>query len=179
MTPPRRAHEAMRCSTSAGRLRGRPSITPALRRYANANRVRSRRRRALADVPAAAGLRGGDGSASRGMNGKRSNVVTLTVVGASSAFSAPCQTARSSSSARRRVRVDRSRSPAVPSRRLGALPPRLDTRLLFPAPAGGLMNLDNWRRREWSPAVEAAGMRDQRESTTCAPRRSATRSKPA
>jgi integrase len=42
---------------------------------------------------------------------------------------------------------------------LEAIPPRLDTPLVFPAPAGGLLNLDNWRRREWAPAVEAAGIR--------------------
>jgi integrase len=41
---------------------------------------------------------------------------------------------------------------------LEALPPRLDTLLLFPAPAGGLLNLDNWRRRMWGPAIEAAGV---------------------
>jgi integrase len=35
--------------------------------------------------------------------------------------------------------------------------PRLDTPLLFPAPRGGLLNLDNWRRREWGPALEASG----------------------
>jgi integrase len=42
---------------------------------------------------------------------------------------------------------------------LDALPPRLETRLLFPAPEGALLNLDNFRRREWGPAVEAAGVR--------------------
>jgi integrase len=35
---------------------------------------------------------------------------------------------------------------------------RLSTRLLYPAPAGGILNLDNFRRREWAPAVEAAGV---------------------
>jgi integrase len=42
---------------------------------------------------------------------------------------------------------------------LDLLPPPLDTPLLFPAPGGGLMNLDNFRRREWAPAIEAAGIR--------------------
>jgi integrase len=37
-------------------------------------------------------------------------------------------------------------------------PPRLDTPLLFPAPAGGLLNLDNFRRRGWAPAVDASGV---------------------
>lgn len=41
---------------------------------------------------------------------------------------------------------------------LHSLPPRLDTPLLFPAPAGGPMNLDNWRSREWAPAVKASGI---------------------
>jgi integrase len=41
---------------------------------------------------------------------------------------------------------------------LDRLPARLDGRLLFPAPAGGLLNPDNFRRRVWTPAVEASGV---------------------
>ncbi len=46
-------------------------------------------------------------------------------------------------------------------------PPRLGTRLLFPASGGGggrrlgtygYLNLANWRRREWYPALESAGL---------------------
>lgn len=40
--------------------------------------------------------------------------------------------------------------------------PRLDTRLVFPAPGGGPLNLGNFRRRDWKPALEAAGIADRR-----------------
>jgi integrase len=41
---------------------------------------------------------------------------------------------------------------------LDEIPARLHTPLLFPAPAGGLLNLDHFRRREWAPAIEASGV---------------------
>jgi integrase len=41
---------------------------------------------------------------------------------------------------------------------LDRIPARLDTALLFPAPEGGSLNLNNFRRRVWGPAVEASGV---------------------
>jgi integrase len=39
-----------------------------------------------------------------------------------------------------------------------ALPPRVDTPLVFPAALGGYIGLDTWRTREWYPALDAAGI---------------------
>lgn len=52
---------------------------------------------------------------------------------------------------------------------LDALPPRLDTARLFPAPRGGLMDLDRFRSRQWAPAVEASGVRPGACASTATP----------
>lgn len=41
---------------------------------------------------------------------------------------------------------------------LDRVPAQLATPLLFPAPGGGPLDLNNFRRREWRPAVEASGV---------------------
>ncbi len=48
--------------------------------------------------------------------------------------------------------------PLRASEALQALPPRLDTRLLFPSPQGGSYDACNWRRREFNWARDAAGL---------------------
>jgi integrase len=45
---------------------------------------------------------------------------------------------------------------------LERLPARPNTRLLFPAPRGGYLDLHNFRRRVWKPAQRAAGIEPMR-----------------
>jgi integrase len=45
---------------------------------------------------------------------------------------------------------------------LDAIPPRIETTILFPAPRGGYIDLERWRHREWVPALRAAGIEHRR-----------------
>jgi len=45
---------------------------------------------------------------------------------------------------------------------LDAMPVRIDTSVLFPAPRGGYIDLEKFRYREWTPALKAAGLRHRR-----------------
>jgi len=48
--------------------------------------------------------------------------------------------------------------PARAAEALEDVPRRLSTRLVFPGPRGSYIDLRNWRKREWRPAVEASGL---------------------
>jgi integrase len=48
--------------------------------------------------------------------------------------------------------------PLRASQSLEELAPRIDTPLLFPGKRGGHLNLNSWRRNEWTPALRAAGL---------------------
>jgi integrase len=45
---------------------------------------------------------------------------------------------------------------------LDSLPRRIDTRLVFPSPRGGSVDMHNFARRDWHPALEAAGVAPRR-----------------
>lgn len=48
--------------------------------------------------------------------------------------------------------------PSRAAQALDELPPRVDTRVPFIGARGGHLNLNDWRRDEWTPAVRAAGL---------------------
>ena len=47
---------------------------------------------------------------------------------------------------------------AVVVEALDAMPVRIDTPVLFPAPRGGYIDIEKFRHREWTPALRAAGI---------------------
>ena len=61
---------------------------------------------------------------------------------------------------------------------LEAHPWRIDTPLLYPSDRGGYLNLHDWRRDEWTPALESAGL-PHRTPYRCDTRSRRSRSRPA
>jgi integrase len=80
---------------------------------------------------------------------RRSGIVSVRRTVSDGVIVEPAKT----NASRRQVPLSRRATAA-----LDALPPRLNTPMLFPAPEGGPLDLDNFRRREWAAAVEASGV---------------------
>ena len=45
---------------------------------------------------------------------------------------------------------------------LDAMPPRIDSKILLPAPRGGYIDIERFRHRHWKPALRAAGLEHRR-----------------
>ena len=119
------------------------------------------RYRALVLVGGYAGLRWGEAAAlkDRRVNLlKRSLTVaeTLSDVAGVVSFAEPKTRA-----SRRRIALPRRLADGL-TQHLEAFPPTRDDGLLFTGPAGGPLRRTNFRRRQWLPAVAAAGLEDVR-----------------
>jgi len=104
----------------------------------------------LPDFVAATGLRPEEWMAlERKHVDRRAKVVNVVQTVSDSEIVELGKTTRS----RRQVPLSRRASAA-----LDRLPARLDTLLLLPSPEGGVLDLHNFRRREWNPAITASGV---------------------
>jgi integrase len=104
----------------------------------------------LPDFAAATGLRPEEWIAlERRQVDRRAGVLNVTQTVSEGEVTPLAKTTRS----RRQVPLSRRACAA-----LDRLPARLDTPLLFPAPDGGLLDLHNFRRRLWTPAITSAGV---------------------
>jgi integrase len=104
----------------------------------------------LPDFAAATGLRPGEWIAlERKHVDRRANAVNVTQTLSEGEVTPLAKTTRSL----RQVPLSRRARTA-----LDRLPARMDTTLVFPAPDGGPLNLDNFRRRLWTPAITSSGV---------------------